>query len=152
MKRKIIMRSLTGAPVGLTICTAVTIIFSMIYGKGEYYAAPHELIAACGGELRAVMLQTVFGMLYGAVWGGASVIWEIESWSLLRMTWIHLLLCSVSSFPIAYCLQWMPHSIQGACGFFGIFFAVYAGIWFFKYNAMKKQVEQINSGLQEKNH
>ncbi len=39
-------------------------------------------------------MQTVLGMVYGAMWGGASVIWEIENWSLLKMTLSHLAICS----------------------------------------------------------
>ncbi len=147
MKKKILVRSLMGAPIGLTICTVITITFSLIYGNGEYYPVPHELMAVCSSEIQAVILQTVLGMAYGAIWGGASAIWEIENWSLLKMTLSHLAICSTASFPIAYCLQWMSHTLLGAFRFFGIFFAVYAVIWFSGYYAMKRQVEQMNSKL-----
>lgn len=99
-----------GAPIGLTICTMITIVFSLIYGDGEYLAVSHDLAAQCGSEIEAVILQTAFGMLYGAIWGGASVIWEMENWSLMKMTITHLVICSVISFPIAYFMQWMPHN------------------------------------------
>ncbi len=150
MKKKILVRSLMGAPIGLTICTVITIIFSLIYGNGEYYPVTHELTAMCRSEIQAVILQTVLGMVYGAMWGGASAIWEIENWSLLKMTLSHLAICSTASFPIAYCLQWMPHTLLGAFMFFGMFFAIYAVIWFFGYYAMKKQVKQMNNKLKER--
>ena len=35
-----------GAPIGLTICTVIMIIFSLKHGNGEYYPAPRVLIAA----------------------------------------------------------------------------------------------------------
>lgn len=149
MKKKILVRSLLGAPIGLTICTVVTIIFSLNYGNGEYYPASHVLIAACSSEIQAVILQTVLTMIYGAMWGGASVIWEMENWSLLKMTLSHLVICSIASFPIAYFLHWMPHNLLGAFSFFGLFFAIYAAIWLSKYRAIKKQIEQINSKLKE---
>lgn len=147
MKKKIIMRALLGAPIGLTISILITIIFSLIFGEGSYFAVPHDLTAACGGELNAVMLQTVFALVYGAMWGGASVIWEMENWSLLKMTLTHLAVCSAASFPIAYFMQWMPHNIPGALCFFGLFFAIYAVIWLTQYCAIKRQVEQMNSRL-----
>lgn len=150
MKKKILVRSLVGAPVGLTICTVITIIFSLIYGNGEYYPVTHELKTMCRSEIQAVILQTVLGMVYGAMWGGASVIWEIENWSLLKMTLSHFVICSTASFPIAYCLQWMPHTLLGTFRFFGMFFAIYAIIWFSGYYAMKKQVEQMNNKLKER--
>lgn len=147
MKKKILMRALIGAPIGLTISTLITIIFSLVFGEGAYFAVPHDLADACGNEITAVILQTIFALLYGAMWGGASVIWEMENWSLLKMTLVHLAVCSVASFPIAYFMQWMPHSIPGALAFFGMFFAIYAVIWLSQYCAIKKQVEQLNSRL-----
>lgn len=151
MKKKIFMRALLGAPIGLTICNVVSIIISLIYGSGEYFAVPHELIAQCGSEVQAVILQTAFGMLYGAAWAGASVIWEMEGWSLLKMTLTHLVICSISSFPIAYFLQWMPHSLLGVLRYFGIFFAVYTVVWLSQYCAIKRQIEQMNNKLIKNN-
>lgn len=150
MKQKIITRALIGAPIGLTISTLITIIFSLIFGEGAYFAVPHDLTAACGSEIDAVMLQTVFALLYGAMWGGASVIWEMENWSILKMTITHLAVCSAASFPIAWFMQWMPHNIRGALCFFALFFAIYAVIWLTQYCAIKKQIEQMNSRLQSR--
>lgn len=150
MKKKIFTRALIGAPIGLTISTLITVIFSMIYGAGTYFAVPHDLVSACGSEINAVMLQTVFALLYGAMWGGASVIWEMEDWSLLKMTVTHLAVCSVTSFPIAYFMQWMPHNIPGALGFFGLFFVIYAVIWLSQYCVIKRQVSQMNCRLQNR--
>ncbi len=149
MKKKIFARCLMGAPIGLSICTVITILFSLIYGNGEYFAAPHDLIAECGSEIKAVILQTLLGSVYGAIWGGASVIWEMEDWSLLKTTLIHLCICSLASFPIAYLLQWMPCNLLGAGCFFGIFFVIYSFIWLSRYSSIKKQVEKMNSKLQE---
>lgn len=151
MKNKIFIRALIGAPIGLTISTIITVIFSLIYGAGAYLAVPHDLILTCGSEINAVILQTIFALLYGAMWGGASVIWEIENWSLLKMTLTHLAVCSVASFPIACFMQWMPHNIPGALGFFGLFFAIYTVIWLSQYCAIKKQVKQMNIRLQNRN-
>ena len=151
MKKQILMRALIGAPIGVTVCTLITILFSLSYGSVEYFAAPYELIAECGSELGAVVLQTVFGMLYGAVWGGASVIWRIESWSLLKMTLSHLVLCSAVSLPIAYFLQWMPRSFVGVLGYFGQFFLIYAVIWVSQYSVIKRQIKRMNHRRKEKN-
>lgn len=150
MKKKILVRALFGAPIGLTISTLITIIFSLIFGNGTYYPVPHDLAATCGSETGAVIVQTISALLYGAMWGGASVIWEMEGWSLLKMTLTHLAVCSAVSFPIAYLMQWMPRNIPGALCFFGLFFAIYAVIWLSQYCAMKKQIEQLNSRLPDR--
>lgn len=41
-------------------------------------------------------------LLYGAAWAGASIIWETDRWSILRQTTTRLIVCSLSTFPIAH--------------------------------------------------
>ena len=150
-KKKILTRALSGAPIGLTICTMITILFSLLFGNGAYFPVSQELIDACGSEINAVLLQTVFGMIYGAVFGASSVIWEAENWSLLKMTLSHLAVCSATAFPIAWFMRWMPHNLPGALCFFALFFAIYAVIWLAKYCAIRRQIRQLNRRLQEHN-
>ena len=147
MKRKVLLRCLAGAPIGLAISTIITIIISLTVNDGVYYAVVPELIDDCGNELNAVILQAVLSLIYGAAWAGASVIWEMDNWSILKQTAVHLVVCSLSTFPIAYFTRWMPHNVKGILLYFGIFFGIYLIIWLSQYSAMKKRVEQINERL-----
>lgn len=149
MKKKVILRSLLGAPAGVAINYMITILISLAIADGSFYPVVPELAADCGSEMNAVLLQTVFSLLYGAVWGGASVIWEMEKWSLLRMTATHLVLCSVVTFPVAFLMRWMPHNIPGIALYFVIFLSIYLFIWITLYRTMKKQIAQINRKVQE---
>ena len=151
MKRTIILRSLLGAPIGLTISYLISVFISLAIRDGNYYPIVPELAEICGNEINAILLQTVCSLLVGTVYGGASVIWQIEGWSLMRMTVTHLAVCSAAMFPIAYFMQWMPHSIPGALAFFGMFFAIYTVIWLSQYCAIKRQVAQMNSRLSGRN-
>ena len=72
MKRKVLLRCLIGAPLGLAISVMITIIISIIMNDGVYYAVVPELVHDCGNELNAVLLQTVLSLIYGAAWAGAS--------------------------------------------------------------------------------
>ena len=137
MKKKVILRSLIGAPIGLSISFIITLIISVIINKGEYYPVVPQLTALCGNELNAVVIQTICSLLYGAAFGGASVIWEIENWSLLKQTVIHCLVISVTTLPIAYCMYWMPH------------FFIYFFIWFAQYFAMKKRIQEFNDKVKQ---
>jgi len=150
-KNKLLKRCLLGAPIGLAISTAITIAISIIVGDGVYYAVVPELIADCGSEINAVVLQAVLSLLYGAAWAGASVIWEKERWSILKQTAVHLVVCSAATFPVAYFARWMPHNVGGILLYFGIFFLIYLTIWLSQYSAMKKRVQQINERLQDGN-
>jgi hypothetical protein len=147
---KILKRCLLGVPVGLAISTTITIVISLALGDGAYYAVVPELTAVCGSEINAVVVQALLSMLYGAAWAGASVIWEIERWSLLRQTVSHLIVCSLATFPIAYFAWWMPHNGAGIALYFGIFFAVYLIIWLAQYAAMRKRLKQINERIRDK--
>ena len=120
MKKEILKRCLLGAPLGLAISTIITIIISLTVGDGRYYAVVPSLAQDMGSEINAVILQAVLSMIYGAAWGGASVVWDAEGWSLLKMTVVHLAVTSLATFPIAYLARWMPHSATGILLYFGI--------------------------------
>ena len=147
MKKKILLRCLLGAPLGLAISTIITIFISYAMGDGSYYAVVPELVRDCGSEINAVALQAVCSLLYGAAWAGASMIWEADGWSLLKMTVAHLLICSLATFPVAYLMRWMDHSLSGIALYFGIFLATYAVIWITQYSAMKRKIDELNSSL-----
>ena len=151
MKKKVIIRALIGALIGFFITALIPMIISLVIGDGDYHPVVPQLAEACGNEMNAVLVQSLMALLYGAVWGGVTVIWEVEVWSLLRMTVTHLLVTSLSTLPIAYVLYWMPHTIAGVLLYFGIFFGIYAVIWLSQYRGMKKRVMEMNAGLQKRN-
>ena len=149
MKKEILKRCLFGAPIGLASSTVITILISLFVGDGTYYAVVPAFARDMGGELNAVLLQAGLSMLYGAAWAGASVIWDAEKWSLLKMTLVHLAIASVATFPIAYFARWMPHTLGGLLLYVGIFLFIYAGIWFSQYSAMKKRVKELNEKIKQ---
>lgn len=144
MKKKMLFRCLIGAALGLALSTLITVVISLLVGDGNYYPVVPDLISDCGGELNAVLLQTVFSLLYGAAWAGASAIWEKENWSLFRQTFTHFLICSAATFPIAYFMYWMSHTFFGILSYFGIFFGIYLFIWIVQYHLIKKSLKQVN--------
>lgn len=147
MKKKILLRSLMGAPLGLAVGTLITVVISLMVNDGAYYAVVPKLAQDCGGELNAVVLQTILCLLYGAVWGGGSVIWEKEDWSLLRQTATHFAVGSLATFPIAYYTRWMDHTPWGILSYFLIFLAIYTAIWLSQYLPLKRRVDRMNDKL-----
>lgn len=147
VKQKIFCRAVLGAPLGLTISWCIALIISAIIGDGQFYAVVPSMVTDCGGEFKAVLLQTLVSALYGAVWGGASVIWEVERWSLTRMTLTHLALCSLATLPVAWFSRWMPHSLWGAVSYFALFFTIYAAVWLGQYLRIRRRLRQINQKL-----
>lgn len=150
MKKKLLFRSLIGAPIGVLISLIITIIFSLCLGHGEYFPAPHELIDWCGGnETTAVIVQMICSLLVGAVCAGASVIWEIEKWGLLKQTLINFAVIAVPFFGLGYVMNWMPHHIYGALGYVGGFVGGYIVMWCSIYFSIKAKIKKMNKQLQE---
>ena len=102
----LVIRCLTGALIGVAASTLITVFISAIIGDGNYYPVSPDLVSACGSELKAIILQTLFDLLYGAAFGGAGLIWTLD-WSLLKQTLVHLVICSGATFPIAWLMHWM---------------------------------------------
>lgn len=150
MKRMAWVRCLLGACLGISISTVIAIVVSAMLGDGTYYAVHPQLIQDMGSELAAVVLQTGVSVLYGAAWGGASLIWEREDWSLTRQTLTHLVICSLATFPVAYLMRWMDRNVMGILGYFGIFLMIYGVVWMFLYLGTKRRVEKLNQGVQRR--
>lgn len=148
MKKKLLLQAAIGAPIGVTISTLLSIIFSYCTGTGTYYPVVSAFAAACPNEISAVLIQFLVSMLYGAMFGAASLIWDTD-WSLLKMTVSHFLICALGTFPVAYFMRWMPHKLSGILIYFGIFIAIYILIWFSQHMIVKKKITALNRKMAE---
>ncbi len=149
MKKNLIRRCLVGAPIGISISFIIAIIISVIINKGEFYPVDPQFSQLCGGELNAVIIQSVSSMIYGAIMAGASVIWEVDNWSLLKQTVVHCLVISLATLPIAFFMHWMPHNVLGAVVYFAIFFAIYFIIWISLYLSIKRKIQALDKKVKE---
>lgn len=147
MIKKAISRALIGIPIGIAIGYIMTIIASAIVGDGFYHAVMPELAVRLGGELKAVLIQIVVCSFYGIAFAGSSVIWEIDSWSLLKQTIVHMLIVSAVCFPSAWLMRWMPRNLSGIIGYVAIFFAIYAVIWLSTWLFIRHNLSKINSNM-----
>lgn len=113
MKNRLIKRGFLGVPIGIAVGFVITVIISICIGDGLFYPITLELITKIGNELNAVILQTVLCGIIDSTFAMASVIWEIDSWSLTKQSGIYFTISCVVMFPIAYISHWMKHSIGG---------------------------------------
>ena len=150
MKRKIVLRSLLGFPLGLALGYMITIIISLIFADGYYSPCVPELTTSMEREINAVLLQAFLCGILGSGFGAASVIWELENWGLVRQTGIYFTIVSVIMMPIAFVTHWMEHSLKGILSYFGIFFIIFFGIWVIQYVIAKRNVKKMNDVLYKK--
>ena len=147
MKKKIVLRSISGFPIGIAIGYCITIIISLGWANGDYLPCVPELISAMGNEIHAVVLQALLCGLLGAGFAASSVIWEIENWSLVKQTGIYFMMISVIMLPIAYFAYWMEHSVAGVFRYFGLFVFIFAIIWMIQFAIEKRNVRKMNENL-----
>lgn len=147
MKKKIVLRSILGFPIGIAIGYLITIFISLVWANGYYSPCVPELISAMGNEINAVILQTLLCGLLGIGFAAGSVIWEIENWSIIKQTVIYFIIVSVIMLPVAYFARWMEHSIVGAFSYFGIFVLIFAFIWIIQFVVGKHNVRKMNECL-----
>lgn len=147
MKKKILVRSVLGLPIGISIGYLITIIGSLFWAKGYYSPCVPELITVMGNEINAIILQTALCGLLGAGFAASSVIWDIEHWSIAKQTGIYFAIISLIMMPIAYFTHWMEHSLIGFLGYFGIFVLIFIFIWIIEFIIVKHNIKKMNENL-----
>ena len=149
MKKKIIKRSLLGFPLGITMGYLITILISLGWANGYYSPCVPELISLMGNEINAVIFQTILCGILGVGFAASSVIWEMDSWSIVKQTGIYFSIISVIMLPIAYFAYWMEHSAVGFLSYFGIFVLIFAIIWITLFVIGKHNVRKMNEKLSQ---
>lgn len=149
MKKKTIRRGLFGLPIGIAIGFVITLIISARVGDGSFYPVAPELIGTMGNELNAVILQTILCAILGAGFAAASVIWELDSWSLAKQSGIYFLIISIIMLPVAYFTNWMKHSLAGVLSYAGIFTAIFVVVWISQYLLWKRNITRMNAFVSE---
>ena len=151
MKKKIMKRIWIGLPVGIAMGYIITLIISACIGDGTFYSVAPELVEKMGNELNAVILQTVLCGVLGVGFAAASVIWELDSWSLAKQSGVYFLVIGIILLPIAYVTNWMQHSVVGFLSYIGIFVGIFIAAWLSQYLCWKQRIRKMNDRVHHGN-
>jgi hypothetical protein len=149
MKKKTILRGLLGFPLGIALGHVITIIISL-FGDGTFYPTVPTLTAEFEHEISAVIFQTLLTGTLGAATAAASVIWEMERWSIAKQTGIHFLVLSIALLPIAYFSHWMDRSVAGFILYFAVFVAIFIFVWLVNYAVWWRKIKRIDRKVKER--
>lgn len=147
MFKKTVCRGALGFPLGVCIGYVISIGMSLVLATGKYIPCVPALISQFGSELAAVVFQAALCGILGAAFAAASVIWEMEKWSIAKQTGINFLVTSLAMLPIAYFTQWMEHSLLGFLEYFGIFLVMFFVIWVVMYFVWKNKIKRLNARI-----
>lgn len=106
-----------------------------------YLACPDALAGAGPGALIAHFLLSG---LYGALGVGATVVYDIERWSITRATLTHLCVTLGGLYALGLAQGWLALTALGFLVPTLGFIAVYALIWLFQYLSFRRKVSQMN--------
>ena len=151
MKKKIMKRMGIGLPAGIAIGYVITLLVSACIGDGSFYPVAPELTQKMGSELNAVILQTVLCGVLGVGFAAASVIWEMDSWSLARQSAVYFFVIGILLLPIAYVTNWMQHTAVGFLSYIGIFVGIFFTAWLSQYLCWKQRIKKMNDCVSHEN-
>lgn len=150
MRKKAILRGLLGVPLGMALGYLITILISLGWGEGGYMACMPALTALVGGEAVAVAVQAALCGMLGAVFSVASLVWEMERWSLLRQSLIYFAATALAMLPIAWLCGWMEHSARGFAVYAGVFAGIFAAVWAVQYLLWREKIRRLDRRMHGK--
>ena len=146
-------KTLKAAGIGFLLGIVIGNLIAFLTGNsdtGGITFAPQELLDMSGGNaVIAMLLQSLFSGLYGAVCFAGMSFYEIERMPLAVATALHCALIVLLFIPIALLLGWVSQ-IETQLIISGIQLVCFFIIWLIMYIGFKKQVKELNE-LQEKN-
>ena len=149
MLRRTLKQAAIGFLIGIVIGNLIAVLTGRADTEGVTFASKKLLDMSGGNGVFAMLLQSVFSGLYGAICFAGMSLYDIERLPLAVATALHCALIILPFVPISLLLGWVNNIIeilimalvQLVCFFI---------IWLILYSVYKKQVRELNE-LQEKN-
>ncbi len=130
-KTQLIIKTLIGAILAMFVSLFMIVISS---SGDEVTIGRYELVK-----------QFVGSALMGGICMGSSVVYEIESWGLWKVTFIHYVVAFGAFLIACIFLEWFP---AGTLIIALIAYTiVYACIWLFEYTVWKREIRNINRDM-----
>ena len=140
-------KTLKAAGIGFLIGMIVGNVIAFLTGNsgtgGVTFASPQLLDMAGGSGTVAMLLQSLFSGLYGAVCFAGMSFYEIERMPLAAATALHCALIVLLFIPIALLLGWVS-DIGTLLMISGMQLVGFFIIWLILYFGYKKQIRELN--------
>lgn len=78
-----------------------------------------------------------------------TIIFQVESWSILKQTVYHFIAMGIVYLPVAYLAGWMPPHIIGKISFIALYILIYVIIWLSFKAYWKKKIEVLNTEIEK---
>lgn len=148
LKERFIYKASIGFSLGIFVDIIIKAICDSTVNPEKLFVNK-KLVEMTGSYSIAIMLDLLLCGLLGLACNGGSVVYEIESWGALKATLVHFIF-SISIYYIAgNFLGWFYPGINIAnIIMVTIWILVYAMIWLIQYAVYKKEIREINKGVE----
>ena len=149
MLTKTLKRAGIGFLLGIVIGDLIALITGNSSTDGVTFASKQLLDMAGGNGVIAMLLQSFFSGLYGALCFAGMSLYEMERLPLAAATALHCAIIVIFYIPIALLLGWVS-GIAEILMIAGIQIVVFFIIWLIMYFAYRKQVRELNELTRKK--
>ena len=147
MLNKIIKRALLGFIYGIFIGQTILILESLMARDGNFYPVAASLVELAGTKIGAVIIQYFLTGIIGTTFAATTVLFEIDSWSLLKQTIIHFIITSIVMYIAGFLCGWFPHTVCSTLIWFGVFVVIYVIFWICFSMYYKNKIKKLNEAL-----
>ena len=147
LKKEVAKRAILGFIYGVFIGQTILILESLMKFDGNFYFVDASLVALAGTKLGAVIIQYFLTGIIGTTFAATTVIFEMDSWSLLRQTITHFIITSIVMYIAGFLCGWFPHTVASTLIWFGVFIVVYVIFWICFSMYYKNKVKKMNEAL-----
>lgn len=147
LKKEAVKRAIMGFMYGVFIGQTILILESLMARDGNFYPVAASLVDLAGTKIAAVIIQYFLTGLIGTTFAATTVLFEIDSWSLLKQTIIHFIITSIVMYVAGFLCGWFPHKVSSTLIWFGIFIVIYVIFWISFSSYYKNKVKKMNEAL-----
>ena len=145
---KTFKRAGIGFLIGIMIGDMIAILTGTSSSGGISFTSKQLLDMAGGSAAAAMLLQSLFSGLYGAICFGGMSLYDAERLPLAAATALHCALIVLIFIPISLLLGWVSQTVEVLI-ISMIQLAVFFIIWLILYFVYKKQVEELNEMMKD---
>lgn len=148
MLKRILKRAGIGFLLGALIGNLITAVIGL-GDPGAFLPVSQKLLMKAGSLPCALLLQSLFSGLYGAVCFAGAVLYDVEELPLAAASALHCAIVIVFYFPVAILLGWVSR-IEEILLMTGVLLVCYFLTWLIMnaiYKAQVKKLNELQSGL-----
>ncbi|WP_285768401.1 DUF3021 domain-containing protein [Peribacillus sp. SI8-4] len=137
MMKTLLVRSFVG------ICFGALVMVLTCFGFIGF-GGVHEL------DSELFVKNAIGCLLCGWFFSTATILFEIEKWSLIFQTILHFLTVTILYFLLSFFVGWIPFTFKGLMTGIAIFLPFYGVVWIIFYLYFRYQVKVLNDGLDKR--